>query len=57
MHVVCRILKNNTYGSQFSHLDLSKNYFTNVGVKHLAKSVLQPSNSSLIHLSLGGNNI
>ena len=54
MHVVCRILKNNT---RFSHLDLSNNCFTNAGLKHLAKSVLQSNNTTLIHLSLGGNNI
>lgn len=54
MHVVCRILKNNT---QFSHVDISKNCFTNASLKQFAKSVLQSGNATLIHLSLGGNNI
>jgi len=40
VHVICKIVKNNTY---FAELDLSKNCFTNVGLKQLAK-VLQTSN-------------
>ena len=53
VHVICKIVKNNT---KFAELDLSKNCFSNVGLKQLAR-VLQSSNSSLVHLSLGGNNI
>ena len=53
MHVICKIMKNNT---KFAELDISKNCFTNAGLKQLAK-VLQNHNKTLVHLSLGGNNI
>lgn len=53
IEVVCRIIKDST---RFAELDLSKNCFTNVGLKQLAK-VLQSHNETIIHLSLGGNNV
>ena len=53
MHVICKIIKNNT---KFAELDISKNCFTNAGLKQLAR-VLQSHNKTLVHLSLGGNNI
>ena len=34
IHVICKIIKNNT---KFAELDLSKNCFTNAGLKQLAK--------------------
>lgn len=51
--VICKIIKDN---AQFAELDLSKNCFSNTGLKQLAK-VLQSHNTTIIHLSLGGNNI
>lgn len=53
IQVVCKILKNNT---KFAQVDLSKNCFTNNGLKQLAK-VLQKDNSTVVHLNLGGNSI
>jgi len=53
VHVICKIIKNST---KFAELDLSKNCFTNVGLKQLAK-VLQSHNNTLVSLRLGGNNI
>lgn len=53
MHVICKIIKNN---DKFAELDLSKNCFTSVGVKQLAH-ILQSYNKTIVHLSLGGNNI
>ena len=53
IHVICKIIKNS---SKFAELDLSKNCFTNAGLKQLAK-VLQSHNRSLVSLKLGGNNI
>ena len=51
MLVICKIIKKNT---KFAELDLSKNCFTNAGVKQLAK-VLQYHNDSIVNLSIGGN--
>lgn len=34
IHVICKIIKNST---KFAELDLSKNCFTNAGLKQLAK--------------------
>ena len=34
MHVICKIMKNNT---KFAELDISKNCFTNAGLKQLAR--------------------
>ena len=53
LSVICKIIKNNT---KFAELDLSKNCFTNAGLKQLAR-VIQTNNKTLVHLSLGGNNI
>ena len=53
MNVVARILKNNT---KFSQLDLSKNCFSNTGLKQLGQ-VLARHNSTIVHLNIGGNHI
>ena len=53
LFVLCKVLKNNT---KFAELDLSKNCFTNAGLKQLAK-VLETNNLTLVHLNLGGNSI
>lgn len=53
LSVICKIVKNNT---KFAELDLSKNCFSNIGLKQLART-LQTSNKTIVHLGLGGNNI
>ena len=53
MQVVARILKNN---NQFAQVDLSKNCFSNAGLKQLGQ-VLARHNSTIVHLNIGGNHI
>lgn len=53
LSVICKIIKNN---ERFAELDVSKNCFSNIGLKQLAR-ILQNHNKTLVHLSLGGNNI
>jgi Ran GTPase-activating protein (RanGAP) involved in mRNA processing and transport len=53
MHVVAKILKNSL---SFAHVDLSKNFFTNQGLKVIGET-LKLYNTTVIHLNLGGNHI
>ena len=51
--VLSKILKRNT---NFSQVDLSKNDFSNEGLRALADS-LRDFNSTIVHLNIGGNHI
>ena len=53
LQVVAKILKN---GESFAHVDLSKNFFTNQGLRVIGET-LKKHNTSVIHLKLGGNHI
>lgn len=53
LEIVAKILKRNT---QFAQLDLSKNCFSNSGLRCVAKT-LAKHNSTLVHLDIGGNHI
>ena len=53
LQVVARILKNN---SKFSQVDLSKNCFSNTGLKQLGL-ILARHNDTIVHLDIGGNHI
>lgn len=53
LHVVAKLLKKNT---TWASVDLSKNDFSNEGLKVLAET-LRDYNSTVVHLSLGGNHI
>ena len=51
--MLSKVIKNN---DKFSELELCKNCLTNTGIKQIAR-VLESKNRSIVHLSLGGNNI
>jgi Ran GTPase-activating protein (RanGAP) involved in mRNA processing and transport len=53
LQVVSKILKKNTL---FARVDLSKNDFSNEGLKVLADT-LRAHNSTVVHLDIGGNHI
>ena len=51
LKVVAKILKNN---KTFSQVNLSKNIFSNAGLKELAL-VLANNNNTIVHLNIGAN--